>query len=200
MPYRGTKAAFRSLSALASSQGGYFTAQQAKGVGYDYPHLSYHLSQRNFERAGRGLYRIPTVPLSEHDDLIRLWFWSRGRDDEPQGVFSHQTALALFDLAAFIPTKVHMTVPEAFRKRPPETCILHKGSVRDEDCRDLDAFQVTTPSRTLEDLAGDPTMPREQFEQAVRNAVGRGLVRKMESTRLLAIRTHTAKPPGRGVS
>lgn len=188
MPYRDTKTALRSLTALAASQGGYFTAAQADGAGYDYPHLSYHLSKGNFERVGRGLYRIPTLPLSEHDDLIRLWFWSRGRDDRPQAVFSHQTALALHDLAEFIPTKVHMTVPKSFRKRPPKGCVLHKGTLDSADYREFAVFMVTTPLRTLEDLAGDPSMPREQFERAVNDATARGLIRRSESSRLLAQR------------
>ena len=186
MAYRDTKVALRSLTALAASQGGYFTAAQAEGAGYDYPHLSYHLSKGNFERTGRGLYRIPTLPLSEHDDLVRLWFWSRGRDDEPQGVFSHQTALALFDLAEFIPTKVHMIVPKSFRKRPPKGCVLHKASLEKSEWREHEVFRVTTPQRALEDLAGDPAMPREQFEQAVKSAASRGLIRQSDSSQLLS--------------
>lgn len=188
MPYRDTKTALRSLTALAASQGGYFTAAQADGAGYDYPHLSYHLSKGNFERVGRGLYRIPTLPLSEHDDLIRLWFWSRGRDDRPQAVFSHQTALTLYDLAEFIPTKIHMTVPKSFRKPAPKGCVLHKGALDSAAYREFSVFMVTTPLRTLEDLAGDPSMPREQFEQAVKDATAHGLLRKSASSRLLAQR------------
>ena len=191
MGYRDSKAALRSLTALAASQGGYFTASQAEEAGYDYPHLSYHLAQGNFDRASRGLYRIPTLPLSEHDDLIRLWFWSRGREDKPQGVFSHQTALALFDLAEFIPTKIHMTVPKSFRKRPPKGCVLHKASLEKLEWREHDVFRVTTPRRTLEDLAGDPSMPREQFEQAVKDAASRGRIRKSEISSLLSMRRST---------
>jgi len=186
MGYRDTKAALRSLTALAASQGGYFTAAQAEGEGYDYPHLSYHLSRGNFERAGRGLYRIPTIPHSEHDDLIRLWFWSRGRDDQPQAVISHQTALALYDLAEFIPTKIHLTVPKSFRKQPPKGCVLHKAALGESDCREFSVFTATTPLRTLKDLAADPAMPREQFEQAVQDAAAQGLIRKSATSKLLS--------------
>ena len=98
MTYRSQKYALRSLTALALTQGGYFTAKQAEQAGYRNPHLVYHLKAGNFERAGHGLYRIPTLPLSAHDDLVRLSLWSRGRDDQPQAVVSHQTALGLYDL------------------------------------------------------------------------------------------------------
>ncbi|MCC5785137.1 MAG: type IV toxin-antitoxin system AbiEi family antitoxin domain-containing protein [Phycisphaerales bacterium] len=185
MPYRDAKAAHRSLTEVAASQGGYFTARQAEEAGYDASHLSYHLSAGNFERAGHGLYRIPTLPHSEHDDLVRLWLWSRGRDDRPRAVVSHQTALALHDLAEFIPTTIHLTVPPGFRKKPPEGCVLHKARIELGETQPFDALPVTTPLRTLRDLAGDPSLPTEQFENAVAAAVQRGLIRQSDAGRLL---------------
>ncbi|GJQ28338.1 MAG: hypothetical protein HBSAPP03_02220 [Phycisphaerae bacterium] len=53
MTYRSQKDALRSLTALAATQGGYFTAKQAEEAGYDFPHLVYHLKAGNFERAGQ---------------------------------------------------------------------------------------------------------------------------------------------------
>lgn len=185
MGYRNQKSALRSLTEVAASQGGYFTARQAEDVGYDAPHLTYHLSAGNFERAGRGLYRIPTLPLSEHDDLIRLWLWSRGRDDQPRAVVSHQTALALHDLAEFIPTTIHLTVPPGFRKRPPEGCVLHNGRIAPVETQSFDALPVTTPLRTLRDLADTGSLPTEQFENAVGAAVQRGLIRQRDADELL---------------
>lgn len=188
MSYRDPKAALRALTATAAMQGGYFTAKQAQKTGYDYPHLSYHISAGNFERVGRGLYRIPSLPYAEHDDLIRLWLWSRGRDDRPQAVVSYQTALALHDLAEFIPTEIHLTVPPRFRRHPPEGCTLHKATVESTDTQPFDALPVTTPLRTLRDLADDPSMPTEQFERAIAEAVARGLIRRSQSDDLVASR------------
>ncbi|MCA9285543.1 MAG: type IV toxin-antitoxin system AbiEi family antitoxin domain-containing protein [Phycisphaerales bacterium] len=185
MAYRDQKAALRALTAIAVSQGGYFTSRQAEDAGYDAPHLTYHLSVGNFERAGRGLYRIPILPLSEHDDLIRLWLWSRGRDDQPRAVLSHQTALALHDLAEFIPTAIHLTVPPGFRKRPPEGCVLHKKRIESNETQSLDALRMTTPLRTLRDLADAGSLPNEQFENAVSAAVQRGLIRQRDADELL---------------
>jgi predicted transcriptional regulator of viral defense system len=198
MSYRDQKAALRAITAIAASQGGYFTARQASEVGYAYPHLSYHLSAGNFERAGRGLYRIPTLPYSEHDDLVRISFWSRGRDDAPQAVVSHQTALALHDLAEFIPTVVHLTVPASFRRPAPKGCTLHKAAVARVDTQEVGALRVTTPLRTLADLAGDPSIPREQFDRAVKEASSRGMIRRsqadeLRATRKSSIRTNTIR-------
>lgn len=194
MAYRDTKAAVRALAEIAVTQGGYFTASQAGEAGYGSPHRRYHLSAGNFERAGHGLYRIPTLPRAEHDDLLRLHFWSRDREDQPQAVISHQTALALHELAEFIPTQIHLTVPTTFRKRPPKGCTLHKAAVPASDATEMDSLRVTTALRTLRDLASDATMPTEQFQRALDEAVARGLIRRSQASELTAIRRASSSP------
>jgi predicted transcriptional regulator of viral defense system len=115
MSYRATHESLRALHARAAVQGGYFTAKQAAAAGYDYPHLTCHLHAGNFERAGHGLHRLPTIPLAEHDDLIRLALWSRNRNDEPLAVVSHASALLLHQLSDVLPRHIHLTVPSSFR-------------------------------------------------------------------------------------
>src|SRR6516162_9642854 len=110
MPHSARKTA-RTLLAKALEQGGYFTAKQARNAGYDYPHLDYHVSTGNFERVDHGLYRLTTLPPGEHDDLVRLTLWSRNRQDQPEGVVSHQSALVLHDLSELLPAEIHLTVP-----------------------------------------------------------------------------------------
>ncbi|MBN2562364.1 MAG: type IV toxin-antitoxin system AbiEi family antitoxin domain-containing protein [Phycisphaerae bacterium] len=178
MPYRSTKSARRELSDLAQTQGGYFTSKQAAGAGYAQPHLDYHLKAGNFERVERGLYRVTTLPLSEHDDLIRLSLWSRGRDDQPQAVVSHETALAVHGLGELLPKRTHVTVPRSFRKKPPAGCVLHKGDVAPDEVEQREGFRVTTPLRTLIDVAGTERVTQAQFNQIVLQALNEGLVRQ----------------------
>jgi predicted transcriptional regulator of viral defense system len=164
------------LSAVAHEQGGYFTTKQAIQAGYGYRHLDYHETAGNFERVGHGLYRLPTVPPAEHDDLIRLTLWSRNQKDVPQAVVSHESALVLHDLTELLPNLIHLTVPPRFRKPAPRGCVLHKASLPAEDIEERPGFRVTTPLRTLVDAAaGD--LSQEQLEKAVRQALSRGLVR-----------------------
>lgn len=172
-----TRTAARSLAHIAQGQGGYFTAKQARSVGYEYPLLVYHVSTGNFERIGHGLYRLPTVPLSEHDDFIRLSLWSRNRKDEPQAVVSHDSALSLHELSELLPGQIHLTVPRGFRKRPPAGCVLHKAQLPEEDVEEREGFRATTPLRTLLDAAAGG-VSREQLDKAVADAVSRGLVRR----------------------
>jgi predicted transcriptional regulator of viral defense system len=180
MKYHDTQESLRALYALAAAQGGYFTAKQAAGAGYDYPHLAYHLQAGNFERTGHGLYRLPTIPPTEHDDLIRLSLWSRNRDDEPQAVVSHASALLLHQLSDVFPQRIHLTVPPSFRKLPPRGCTLHKARLGARDTEAREGFSATTPLRTLIDMAAEPGVTEEQLSRAVDDALRRGLVRESE--------------------
>lgn len=170
----------RTLHSVAASQGGYFTAKQAKELGYIAQYLRYHRICGHIQRVSSGLYRLPTIPQSKHDALYRLTLWSRDRNDAPQAVISHTTALSLYDLTDVLPELLHATVPRRFRKREPRGWKLHRGNIRDEDRLDWEGFFVTTPLRTLIDVATDHTVTREQVEQACQEAVSRGLVRKAQ--------------------
>jgi hypothetical protein len=174
---RSTREASRLLSATAAEQGGYFTSKQARAAGYGYPHLDYHVSCGNFVRVGHGLYRLPGMPPAEHDDLIRLALWSRDRQGGPQAVVSHESALVLHELSELLPTKTHLTVPPGFRKQAPEGCVLHRAVLAPEDVAQWQVFQITTPLRTLLDVAR-AGVSQEQLEKATADALGRGLVRQ----------------------
>jgi predicted transcriptional regulator of viral defense system len=178
MAYRNAQTAYRRLLAAAQRQGGYVTARQALRAEFGYSHLAYHVAAGNLERAGHGLYRLPEVPRSAHDQLVRLVLWSRGRDDRPQAVVSHDTALALHELSDVLPQRVHLSVPPGFRKRAPRGCVLHVTRLAGSDIDIWEGLRVTTPLRTLIDLADEGRLGREQLDRAVEDALARGLVRR----------------------
>ncbi len=178
MIYQSGKSIIRELTHLAARQGGYFTAKQAEEVGYDRRRLSYHARAENFERVDWGLYRLPGLPLSEHDDLVRLSFWSRDREDRPQAVVSHRTALALHDLSDLFADSIHLTVPPGFRKTAPRGVVLHRGKLASKDVEEREGFSVTTPLRTLLDSAVSDAISQEELSKAVNDAIERGMVSK----------------------
>lgn len=178
MTNRSTKDALRRLTTLALGQGGYFTAKQAAAIGYSSPHLDYHVNSGNFERSGTGFYRLPQIPLAEHDDLIRLAFWSRNRTDNIQAVASHQTALTVHGLSDLLPGTIHLRVPASFRKAVPAGVLLHRGKLDAADIEEREGFLVTTPLRTILDIATDEGISAEHLQQAVKEALEKGLVRK----------------------
>ncbi len=163
---------------VADQQAGYFTARQALEAGYDYPLQHYHRERGHWTRVGHGLFRLDRYPEGENEDLVRLHLWSRDREGNPQAVVSHETALRLYGLSDLMPEKVHLNVPRGFRKRPPRGVALHKQDLAAEDVEEWNGFRVTTPLKTILDVARIREISPEHLESAVREAVVRGLVRR----------------------
>lgn len=176
MQPRSSIAAERALQSLAEEQGGLLTAKQAAAQGYRSPHIAYHVRTGRLKPVRHGIYRLTTVPMSEHDQLIELALWSRNRADEPQATVSHATALVVHGITDLLPGKVHLTVPPGFRKRPPEVCVLHRARLERADWEQRVGFRVTTPLRTLLDASTDHAVTRLEFENSLRRALDGGLV------------------------
>jgi len=98
---RSSKESQARLFAIAEAQGGFFTAKQAEDAGFDRTHHAYHLRVGNWQRKHRGIYRLAQFPMPDRSDLILWSLWSRNRDDQAQGVYSHQTALSISVFAIF---------------------------------------------------------------------------------------------------
>jgi predicted transcriptional regulator of viral defense system len=139
----------RALFAQATEQSGYFTAAQALGIGYSYAAQKFHADHANWLRVDRGIYRLPEWPPGEHDSLVRWTLWSRGR-----GVVSHETALAVHELGDVSPPTVDLTVPRNFRPKAPGVR-LHRGDLPDADVQGRQGFRITTPLRSLLDVAAN---------------------------------------------
>ena len=137
----------RRLAVLAATQSGYFSAAQALGVGYSYQAQKFHADRGNWIRVDRGLFRLPEWPVGAHDDLVRWSLWARGR-----AVVSHETALAVHELGEANPTAVHLIVPADFRSTAAGV-VLHRGAVDEHDIWEHEGFRVTSPLRTLLDVA-----------------------------------------------
>ncbi len=174
---RGKDRSYR-LFEVADRQAGYFTARQAREAGYDYRLQHYHRERGNWIPAGHGLYRLRQYPEVEDEELVRLSLWSRDRSGRPQAVVSHETALGLHDLTDLMPGLVHLSVPKSFRKEPPKGVVLHKSRFDEGDVEDRRGYRVTTPLRTILDIARSPRVSPEHLEAAVAEALERGLVRR----------------------
>ena len=157
-------------------QSGYFTAQQALSVGYAYSEHHYHVTRGNWVRVTRGVFRLRDYPPPEREDLVTLSLISHDHSGQPQAVFSHETALALHDLSDANPARIHLTVPPGFRRQLPHEVILHRGLLRPTDWEEREGYRVTTPLRTLVDIAESLTS-WPYLDAAVRDAIRHGMVR-----------------------
>lgn len=176
----------RRLTDLAAGQSGYFTAAQALALGYSYQQQKYHRDQGNWLLIERAIYRLPEWPAGEHEGLVRWSLWARGK-----AVVSHETALAVHDLGDANPELVHLTVPSGFRANAPGVK-LHRAVLPDRDVRDQQGFRITTPLRTLLDVASG-NLDQDQLAMAVSEALERGSVtRRQLLTRVDEFGDHAA--------
>lgn len=159
----------RRLFDLAAEQGGYFTAAQAKTVGYSYQAQAYHVDAGSWLRVGRGLFRVAEWIPAEFDDLCRWMLWSRGR-----GVVSHETALWMHGIGEFETARVQITVPVGFKMRD-DAVTLHHTDLEGVDVLDRTGFRVTTPVRSIIDVAADAP-DEDQLARTIAEARARGLL------------------------
>lgn len=159
----------RALHAVAFQQAGYFTARQAREVGYSYQAQKYHADAGNWLRIDRGIFRLPEWPSDPEDTFVRWTLWSDGR-----GVVSHDSALAVHGLSDVDPIKVHLTVPPGFGATD-ELVELHIADLDQNGREQRRGWAVTTTLRTLADVAATDTS-QEQVDRAVADALRLGLV------------------------
>lgn len=157
---------------VAAQQDSLFTTRQAAESGYSPQLLSHHLSAGRVVRIRRGIYRLVHFPAADHEDLTATWLWSEG-----EGVFSHETALALHQLSDALPAKTHLTLPSVWksrRLRVPSGVVLHFSDIADDERAWAGAIQVTSARRTIIDCAAAGVSPGI-VEQAIDEGLQRGL-------------------------
>lgn len=167
---------------LAVEQHGYVTTRDARNIGVDPVQLRLLTARGRLERAGRGVYRVPVLPRSEHDDLAAAVAWTLGR-----GVISHESALALHGLAEVNPSRIHLTVPRDNHPRAAggELYRLHRRDLHTTDITEVDGIPVTTVTRTIKDCLGAGTDPY-QLRIAVERAEKEGTLRRAPAAELRA--------------
>lgn len=168
-PRPATRADLTGLETLALGQGGYFDRRDARAYGITDSLLRYHTRTTRFERMLPGVYRLRIAPISPYDEYLLAWVWTNYR-----GAISHESALALYDLADILPTRVHVTVPRPFH-RTSAPFRVHLAPLPEGEIQTYNGVRVTTSARAIVDAAATGTDPA-QIHTAVREALERGLV------------------------
>jgi predicted transcriptional regulator of viral defense system len=174
--------ASRRLFDIADRQQGFFTTKQAKAAGFAENTHPYHVQVGNWIREHRGIYRLALYPTTDRPELALWALWSRNRNEEIDGVYSHQTVLSFHDLSDLNPAKLHMTVPTDFRRNSeiPGILVLHYADLPESDIQVAQGFKLTRPLRAILDLIEAGTVERNFIRQAIRQAVDRGLITRQQ--------------------
>jgi len=174
--------ASRRLFEIAEQQQGFFTTKQAKAAGFAENTHPYHVQVGNWIREHRGIYRLTLFPTADRPDLVLWALWSRNRNEEIEGVYSHDTALSLYDLSDLNPAKLQMTLPRDFRRNSdiPGILVLHYADLPDSDVQTAQGFKFTRPLRTILDLIEAGMVERNFIRQALRQSVDGGLITRQQ--------------------
>jgi predicted transcriptional regulator of viral defense system len=183
-----SKTAEERLFQIASEQQGYFCTAQAIEAGFQDATHPYHVKIGDWIREWRGIYRISRYPQTEEGHYALWSLWSRNRQGMRQGIYSHQTALSLFDLSDIMPDKLHITVPPSFRRHSeiPGVLVLHRGIITHQEVEEREGYSVTRPVRAIIDLIVEESVSMEILRQAFKESKKRGLLRDKDLQRYLS--------------
>jgi len=170
------------LNAIAGAQHGLFTSKQATVTGFSRSTHTYHVRAGNWVREHRGIYRLAAFPRGEQADLALGQLWSTDREDRVHGVYSHETALDLHQCSNWKAAKLHMTVPQDFRRsgKAPEILRLHFADLAERDIMTRPGLAYTGPLRTILDLLAANTLPRHVLRAALLQMIERGMIDRQD--------------------
>lgn len=170
------------LYEVASEQGGYFTAAQARHCGFSRANLSHHVRAGRYLRLRRGLYRLREYPSSPREDVLSAWL-AFGRD---AAVVSHESALDLLGLSDVVPEQVHVTISRARRGRSKLPGVrVHTTTLppAPDEIMQVEGVRITAPARSIADVAAAGASP-EHVVAATRQALVRGMVTREQLERV----------------
>ncbi len=163
------------LSELAEDQWGLVTRRQAELAGV--PHSTFDRLAADgsiLERVDHGVYHLAGAPLPDHLALRAAWLqlapetpaWERTLD---QGVVSHRSAAALYELGHLAADTHEFTLPTRRQTRRHDVR-FHRRPVPIDECIQLRGLPVTRPSRIASDLLADQEDP-EAVASVVADAI-----------------------------
>ena len=165
-------------------QCGVVTRRQLLGRGLPAHRLDRLVQSRRLVVIRRGLYQIGPVPAPRGLEMAALLAGG------PRSRISHGTAAALHGLRdASCARAVEITTSRRTRCTIPGVITHRIGELRDDEVLVLDGLRVTTPARTLLDIAGE--LSSRDVEQAIASAMRRGLAIRAEMRAMVTRhRTH----------
>ena len=149
----------RAVAALAGAQHGVVTRDQLLAAGLSRHAIAHRTAGGRLHRLHRGVYAVGHRSLSAHGRQLAAVLACG-----PDAVLSHRSAAVLWGLLRACEHPIHVTAPT--HRRGPAGVRLHFSLPSESVHRD--AIAVTTPARTLVDLA--TTASREELERALDEA------------------------------
>lgn len=196
--------ALRAVQDLASSQWGLLTTPQARGLGVTAAQLARLAEQGALARLQHGVYAVAGVPFDRHRGLQAAWLSLDPRHSAYErllapelAVVSHASAAALHGIGNLDADDFEFTV--AGRKQSRQADVrIHRGVIPGSDWTQVSGLPVTTPARTVSDLAA-AGIDGGHLAVAARDAIfSAGADLQQLSNRLAPFATKYGAPVGDG--
>lgn len=167
----------QSIAVLAASQYGVVTRAQLLGLGVSAAAVGRRLKSGRLRALYSGVYLVGPI---EQDRALEMAAVLAGG---PSARLSHVSALHLWNLLPIeAPRPIHVSVP-ANRGPSRSGIVFHRvDALADDECTVLKNIPVTTPARTLVDVAG--MLGTRELELALATAEREGLLGAEELARL----------------
>ena len=129
--------AIEEIIKMAQENNGIVTTAMVVAAGFSRENIKYLVDKGMIEKSSRGVYVLPEV---WDDEIFNL------QNRFKRGIYSHETALFLWDLTDRTPNRYHMTFPVNYNLTKPK-----QENIRCVQCKkalyELGIEEVTTPER-----------------------------------------------------
>jgi predicted transcriptional regulator of viral defense system len=134
---------------LANRQHGAFSRAQAFAVGWSESQIDRRLATGQWEVILPGVYKFGGAPASGRQAALAACLWGG-----PGSVVSHRAAGALWGFDGVTARGMEVSVPKVRRLRTTKLTVHRTGQLHRIDRTRRDGIPITTPARTLVDVAG----------------------------------------------
>lgn len=176
----------RAISRIAAPQLGVITRSQLLGAGLGPSAITRLIAKGRLIPVHRGVHRLNGLPKS-FEQLLVAALLSGG----PGTAISHLAAAVVFGFEGIASTVPELSVLEGRKLRLKGVIVHRVSALGPRDVCRRGPLRLTTPARTLVDLAG--LLPPDALEDAIDSALRRGL------TSLPTLKAAIDRRGGRGV-
>ena len=156
------------LAALAARQHGIVTRRQLHVLGLDNSAILRRMKSARLHQLYRNVYAVGRTDLTSEGRFLSAVL-AYGN----HAVLSHRLGGRLWRILSGAWTRIDITVPTGGSRPRRGQIVVHRSSVPEEQRTTVDRIPVTTPARTIVDLADHST--RRELERAIDEATYLGL-------------------------
>lgn len=157
------------IARLAARQHGVFTRSQAQKAGATRGQIHRRILSGLWLQHSRDTLLLAGAPKTREQTLLASCMtWG------PAAVVSHRAAASMWLLEGLHLDHPELTVPRGKRHREHGSVVIHRNQLERIDVTRIGCIPVTTPARTLIDLAA--VVHRDLLEEALDDALRRRLV------------------------